>query len=209
MRKEDKLIMVVRKEDLFQNDFFEGFKPYEEIDYESRILQNYGFMTRKFAEKDPNYKQPIRYCMIVNPSLKKIFSYQRSKKEEHYSEKRLQGKWSWGVGGHIEKLDTLTRNPIQESMLREISEEVEMNGSINPKILGYIYHDFGVNAVHFGILYLIETNSAIIKPRDKEIDNGGLRTVDELELICSNSQYDIEDWSKTSLQPLRNYLAIQ
>lgn len=206
MGKEDSLIMVVKTSDLFGKDFFEGFKSHKETDYESRILRNYGFITRKFAEEDPNYKQPIRYCMIVNPDLKKVFSYQRSKKDESYAEKRLQGKWSWGVGGHIEKLDGKSKNPIQESMLREIDEEVEMNGSLNPKILGYIYHDFGVNAVHFGILYLIETDSTIIKPKDPEIDNGELRAISDLELICNNPEREVEDWSKTSLQPLKSYL---
>ncbi|AJF62761.1 MAG: hypothetical protein QT11_C0001G0620 [archaeon GW2011_AR20] len=206
MGKEDRLIMVVRKDDLFQEDFFEGFKSHKDIDYESRILKNYGFMTAKFAENDPTYKQPIRYCMIVNPESKRIFAYQRSKKDENYSEKRLQGKFSWGVGGHVEKSDITTSNPIQESMLRELNEEVEINGSINPKTLGYIYHDFGVNAVHFGILYLIETDSVLIKPKDPEIDNGELRRINDLEFVCNNPEYKVEDWSKTALRPLKEYL---
>lgn len=206
MGKEDRLIMVVRKEDLFQNDFFEGFKPHEEIDYESRILQNYGFMTKKFAENDPNYKQPIRYCMIVNPSLKKVFSYKRSKKDEHYSEKRLQGKFSWGVGGHVE-LSDVKENPLNESMLRELNEEVEIRGSINSSLFGYLNYDTDdVGKVHFGIVYLIETDANIVRPKDPEIDNGEFRKISDLELICNNTEYNVEDWSKTSLQPLKEYL---
>ena len=134
MKKEDKLIMVVRRQDLFRSpegfdDSFNGFKSIEKIDYESRILNNYGFMTRKFAEKDSNYKQPIGYCAIVNPTLKKIFSFQRSKKDDNYSEKNMQGKFSWGAGGHIEKDDMHDENanPIYNSLLREVTkEEVEI-----------------------------------------------------------------------------------
>ena len=204
MGKEDSIIMVVEKDDLFNDDVFDGFKSHEKVNYIDRILKNYGFMTRKFAENDPTYKQPIAYCIIVNPILKKVFAYQRSKKEEHYSEKRLQGKWSWGIGGHIEKSDVINENPIVDSMLREINEEVEISDIIT-KLLGYIYHDFGVNAVHFGLLYLVETNSIDVRPKDPEIAEGGFKTIQELEFILNSPDCKVEDWSKTALTPLKDY----
>ena len=206
MGKENSLIMVVRKEDLFKEDLFEGVRPSGDIDYEERILKNCGFMTRKFAENDQNYKQPICYCSVINPDLKQIFAYQRSKKDKHYFEKKLQGKWSWGIGGHIEKSDTSNENPILDSMLREINEEVEII-DIKTNLFGYIYHDFGVNAVHFGLLYLVETSSMDVKPKDLEIGEGKFRTIQELEVICNSPNYEVEDWSKTALGPLKNYLA--
>ena len=207
--KDDQLIMVVRKEDLFgehNENYFEGFCASGLKNFEEVILERYGFMTRKFAEQDTNYKQPIGYAMIVYPKLRKVFAYQRSKKDEQYTEKRLQGKWSWGIGGHIEMSDASDVNPIQDSVLREIGEEVKMDGSItSKKILGYIYHDFGVNAVHLGLLYLIETNSKVIKPGDSESSEGYLATIKELEKICLNPEVNVEDWSKTALRPLKYY----
>jgi len=206
----EQLIMTVKRESLFGADTFEGFKPQSQVDFESRILGNFKYMKRGVAEEDPIHKQPIGYAMIVNPDLKQVFAYQRSTKEANYHEKRLQGKWSWGVGGHIEKTDIESRNPIHGSMLRELEEEVEMNGSVNPRVLGYINDDSNdVGKVHFGILYVVETDSTIIRPRDSEADNGSLKTIEELEGICTTLNFTVEEWSKIALEPLREYFSAQ
>ena len=219
MSKSDMQILVVEKNALFGSNgeyFFEGFRPHHELDYESRILANLESMRRGSVDEDANhpegnaernsgYKQPIGYMLIVNPNTKKVFAYQRSSDNEKYMEKRLQGKWSWGVGGHIEAQDT-KGNPIQESTLRELKEEVEFKGEIlgEPKVLGYIYHDFDVHKVHFGILYLIETNEEV-EPRDPEISHGKFMDLNELEKICFSNNCEVEEWSKTAIKPLKDY----
>lgn len=207
--KTEKIIMVVQRDILFGKDYFEGFKNPNEVDYESRILQNFKWMKKNVAEHDPTHKQPVGYSMIVNPDLKQVFAYQRSSEDAEYTEKRLQGKWSWGVGGHIERFDNLNRNPIHASMMRELEEEVETNDSAKPKLLGYINYDSdNVGEVHFGILYLVETHSKIIRPKDPEIDSGQLRSVEELQNICSAPKFIVEEWSRISLEPLKEYLRI-
>lgn len=174
----------------------------------SRIVDNFKYMRRGLAEEDPTHKQPVGYAMVVNPSLKQIFAYQRSAKDSNYTEKRLQGKWSWGVGGHIEKFDIENGNPLHASMLRELEEEVYIDGSVNPRVIGYINDDSNaVGTVHFGVLYVVETDSKIVKPKDAEIDNGRLRTIDELEKICSSSDFAVEEWSRISLEPLKQYFS--
>jgi len=173
--KSEQIIMVVPREDLFENNehYFEGFRHADVKDFETNILQNHIWMKRGIAEEDPNHKQPIAYCLIVNPQQKKVFAFQRGLKDEHYGEKRLQGKHSWGVGGHIEQFDTAEGNPIYNSMLREIEEEIECNGSMEPKVLGYINSDQDdVSKVHFGVLYLIETDAVDVRPRDNEMAAG-------------------------------------
>jgi len=164
-------------------------------------------MKRALLENNPKYKQPIVYCIIVNPSLRQVFVYQRSKQDKRYHEKRLKGRWSFGIGGHVEKLDIEKGHPILVSMLRELKEEVEIPGSVNPKLLGYINDDKDeVGKVHFGVLYVIETDSAIITPKDPEIGNGRLRTINELDKICSSSRFIVERWSRISFKPLKLYL---
>lgn len=209
MNKHDKLIMVVGRDELFRNDYFQGFRNANEIDYVSRILENLVWMRRADAEINPEYKQPIAYSTIINPILKKVFAYQRSKQDKDYPEKRLQGKWSWGVGGHIEKLDTNSKNPIEASFLRELGEEVEIPEKIQDiRVLGYVNDDKDdVGKVHFGILYVVETDSAEILPKDPEIAEGRLRTLSELEEICSSPDFIIEGWSKIALEPLRTVLS--
>ncbi|MEM4369155.1 MAG: DNA mismatch repair protein MutT, partial [Candidatus Woesearchaeota archaeon] len=102
MKKDDKLIMVVEREQLFGKNgemWFEGFKPHYETDYISIILQKHKYFPRSTAETDPSYKQPIAYLLVVNPVQRSVFVYKRASKDSAYSEKRLQGKWSWGIGG--------------------------------------------------------------------------------------------------------------
>jgi predicted NUDIX family phosphoesterase len=204
--KNEKFILVVEKSQLFGSNYFEGFRPQSEIDYASRILSHFTYMKRGLAEQDPRHKQPIGYSIIVNPALKKIFAYQRASHDAKYGEKRLQGKWSWGVGGHIEKIDTDAGNPLEMSMQRELEEEVSISGSITPKILGYINNDSDeVGKVHFGVLHIVETDATSISPKDAEIDNGKLRTIAELEKICASPDYKVEEWSRIALEPLKQY----
>jgi predicted NUDIX family phosphoesterase len=207
MAKEDKQIIVVKRNVLFDRGYFEGFSPNEQFDYESVILGNMKAMRRGDAEIDQNHKQPIGYMIIMNPSTKEVFAYQRSSKDEHYGEKRLQGKWSWGVGGHIEAFELGKENPIRESRLRELSEEIEIDGTIlNVKPLGYINDDSNsVGRVHFGILYLIEIDGSA-KQKDKEIAVSEMLSVNSLDEKCSSPNIEVESWSKIALEPLKNHI---
>jgi len=207
MDKFEKEIMVVPVNDLFNNDSFQGFVHHSENDFQSRILNFFQWMKRGLAEQDPNFKQPIAYCLIVNPELKKVFVYQRSTKA---GEKRLHNMWSWGIGGHIDVPDlSLNKNPIQTSMLRELSEEIEIpqDSQIEPIVLGYINEDdTDVGKVHLGILYIIKTNATEIKPKDSEVAQGRLMHINELEEIYNSKEHDVETWSEIAFNPLKDFL---
>jgi predicted NUDIX family phosphoesterase len=226
MAKEEQTIMVVNRDKLFgenRKDLFNGFSDYNGIDYESRIVYNYEWMRRgksdddiislesqgkKSAESDPRFKQPIAYCMIVNKRLNKVFAYQRS---SGHNEDRLGGKISWGIGGHIEKLDVDNidgTNPIQISMNRELTEEVDGLGEYKFKVLGYINDETNsVGQVHIGVLYIIETDSENIIPRDSEIEHGEFRSISELEKICEDTNFEVESWSRIAFEPLKKLLS--
>ncbi|PIU76096.1 hypothetical protein COS75_00800 [Candidatus Pacearchaeota archaeon CG06_land_8_20_14_3_00_35_12] len=209
-KKSEKIIMVVEKNVLFGKDYFNGFRPQNGVDFKSRILKNFQYDKRGNVENNPGYKQPIGYCLIVNPRLKKVFAYQRASQDSKYSEKRLQGKWSWGVGGHIEKIDEAA-NPIHTSVLRELKEEVPreilFKAIGGPRILGYINDDSEpVGRVHFGVLYVLKTNSEKIVPNDPAIARCEFRTIKELEKICSSPEVAVEGWSKIVLEPLKEYM---
>ncbi|MBI2667651.1 hypothetical protein HYX17_02670 [Candidatus Woesearchaeota archaeon] len=200
MDKNKKLIMVVERDVLFGNGHFIGFKHKDDLDYMQIILSNYSWRERGPVEDDTRLKQPTGYTVIINPTLKEIFVYQRSTKDKEYIEKRLQGKYSWGVGGHVEKIDEESENPITTSIMRELKEEVEMNNNFrDPELFGYINLEHDVHAVHFGLLYIVKTESRIVKPKDPEIKTGGLRPIRELEKICSSGKFQVEDWSRVAL----------
>lgn len=217
-------IMVVEREKLFGDDFFEkGYKSHSDVNFEKRILDNYSWMRRGDAEVDPSYKQPIGYVLLVNPQEGTVFAYKRSTKDEEYGEDRLQGKWSWGIGGHIDKGDEEGGNPIYESMLRELTtEEVELvDGDVqNVRVLGYVNDDkqyetdtdkISVGRVHFGILYVVETDATTVNPKDSEVAEGRMMKLSELEEIFDASkgrdEINVESWSEIAVDPLRGYFS--
>lgn len=200
--------MVIDRATLFADGYFQGFAPAHEINYSQIIRDNYFYEKRGLVEVDPAYKQPIPYCIIANPITKQIFAYQRAIKDAHYAEERLRGKWSWGIGGHIDKLEEEPNDPILTSMLRELQEEVEIPHLTEPLLLGYINDDqTEVGQVHFGLLYLLKTMIKI-SPKDMEIAWGGYMNYDDLEEICITSEKNVESWSEISLEPIRKALGI-
>ncbi len=203
----DRNILVVKTGVLLKDNYFNGFLPAEKFDFEQRILANYEWMPRRPAETNPEYKQPIVYAAVVNLALKKVFAYERARKNKDYGEKRLQGKWTWGVGGHIEKSDAESGNPIIASAKREMGEEIDAH-ILNMSILGYINDDANdVGRVHFGMLYMAETGSEKVLPISKEISRGSLEPISELERMCSSKDIEVDSWGRIALGPLKSLLA--
>ena len=210
MDKFEKEIMVVHINKLFDNDYFQGFLHHSKKDFHSRVLNNFEWMKRGLAENNPQFKQPIAYCIIINPELKKVFVYQRSTKA---GEERLHNLFTIGIGGHIDLPDynenenqNETKNPIYKSMFREINEEIHITeqSTIEPLVLGYINDDSNdVGKVHLGILYLIKTNAEQIFPKDSEIEQGKFVYFHELEDIFSKNEFEI--WSKIAFEPLKGF----
>jgi len=200
MDKNEKLIMVVDKDKLFAKKYFNGFLKASEADFEEIILKNYYFIKRGLAEKDYSKKQPIAYAIIAKG--KKIFAYQRASSTKEHGDERLQHKWSWGLGGHIEKTDEKD-NPITNSMIRELKEEVGLKDA-EATLIGYINDDSDdVGKVHFGMLYLVETSKEI-KPTSPELKQGMFLTISEIESIAKKEQ--VESWSKIALPAIKSCL---
>ena len=196
-------IMVVDREVLLGERYFREFSPASEYDYESIILGNYRFANRREAEEDPFLKQPVGYCVVVNPKRGTILTYRRAEEEASYEEGRLRGRWSVGIGGHVEPPDSDEPNPIEASMMREIREELEWNGRLELQLLGYINDDVDmVGKVHFGLLYLLQTRASIIKPRSKEIAEAGMVAMAELGEMMREGSRVFEGWSRIAYDPV-------
>src|SRR3990167_10477647 len=98
--KENEMVMVVSREDLFADEIWNGINSENLKKYVSLIFKKHKFMKRGDAEENPNWKQIIPYMFFENDN--KIFLMQR--KGDH-TDSRLANKYSLGVGGHINKED--------------------------------------------------------------------------------------------------------
>ncbi len=208
MNKSDQEILVVDRVTLFADRYFQGFCPAAEMDYYRIIMENYFYKRRGDVEPNPAFKQPIPYVIIAQRESKLIFAYQRASGDT-YHERRLRGKWSWGIGGHVDKGESDAVNPILSALRREIAEEIDLPHYYDPMLLGYINDDqTEVGMVHFGLLYLVLIDAKKIKPKDKEMSWGGFMSYDQLEEICALSDGNVESWSEIALEPLRHALGI-
>ena len=209
MGKDDMTIMALPVEKLFSlSPHFEGFQSHHVFDYEKHILEHHSYGRRGNLEADNSHKHPIPYALIINPKKRMVYAYQRSSQKEEAHESRLHGKWSWGVGGHVEPIDGKCENALRFCLEREVREEIKILGDISSiSLLGYVNNSDPVGLVHFGLLYLIETNAEEVSPADKEMKQGKLMTLFELGQICCSPECTVEAWSKIALEHLKKYFA--
>ncbi len=207
MDKKVREILVVKREVLFGDDYFQGFMPIENSFFIKIVLGNYFYKERnEELENDFTLQQIIPYVWIINPREKKVFAYRRAGKG-NYRENRLMHKWSCGVGGHIDR-DTEEKadNPIIHAMRRELMEEVRMEDYPLPKIIGYLNDDSdSVGKVHFGVVAVSEINSDVDK-NSEEIAECGFFSISELENLFNNPDNDVEKWTRMSWPFVKDYL---
>lgn len=224
-------VMVVPRSYFFDKfDYFEGFKPalhftdnsgltvdVEKFEYKEvsrKILGAATYLTRGQCEEDPNYLQIIPYICVFHAG--RVFYVQRGGEA---SEKRLHGKISIGMGGHLNREDELyvwpnrgavishscERNIILNGAIRELDEETQIDGNFNITYAGMINHDCDpVNEVHLGIVFFAKLwENGRIFPRELEkISGHGLNYTH----ILSDSKHEgtLEMWSKSIIDGLKN-----
>ena len=196
--------LVVQRNVLFSDKYFQGFLQSHEHDFISVILREHGYHERgDVLEDNDTLQQIIPYVWIVNPVKKEVFAYRRAANEA-YREKRLRNKWSCGLGGHIEREDG--GNPIEAAMMRELMEEVHMSLYPQPHIIGYLNDDSDdVGRVHFGVVAIAETTERV-KKGDDEMAECRFYSVQELEALFAHPENEIEAWTRLSWPWVREYL---
>jgi len=162
------------------------------------ILAQAEFIQRNQAEADPAYKQIIPYCMLRYGE--QVFRYKRS---GWAGEKRLQGLFSIGVGGHINRSDELPLLAGVASILdwardRELAEEFLVECSTPPHLIALLNDDSTeVGRVHFGVIYEYWLDNPRVESREKRVHiQTGLAPVSEL--VARMSEY--EDWSRIIIE---------
>lgn len=115
------------------------------------------YIDREYAENAREYKQIIPYAVLLNES--QIFLTQRLKAQ---TEKRLHGRCSIGLGGHINPSEETARDCILEGMKRELYEEVGLEDIVISECAGVI-NDMSteVSNYHIGLVYFLRVSEDI------------------------------------------------
>jgi len=198
--------LVVPRDVLFRDKSFQGFLHASEFDYLPVILNNICYHQRgDELERNANLQQIIPYVWIVDIMTKKVFAYKRAN-SPNYAEVRLRNKWSCGIGGHIEREDSI--DPIHTAMMRELKEEVRIKEYGVPRIIGYLKDESdSVGLVHFGVVALLDTPHEVSKGDDEmDSENFGMFSIDEFERMIANPDNELEGWSRLSWPFVKNYL---
>ncbi len=172
---------------LFQNHAtWSGLKQVNFDSYLNLIQEKKEFLPRSAMEVDATYKQIIPY--LVYTHNERFFIMQRTAQA---TEKRLQNKYSLGIGGHIRQEDMETDSLFDWSK-REFHEEVNYTGDLRIEPLGILNDDSNaVGQVHIGFVFLLHGDNDKISVKS-ELKSGELLTLSECEQHFSS----MESWSQ-------------
>jgi predicted NUDIX family phosphoesterase len=189
-------VLVVPAARLVAAGEFHGFRPFD-AEFQRRLLEPafLSYRPRGEVETDPGYKQLIPYVVLTCAG--ELFHYTRGASG---AEARLRALRSVGLGGHISREDgPPAADPYRAGMLREVNEEVTIQGPWTERQLGFIYDGrTPVGEVHVGIVHLIELEEPLVWPREASIDEAGFASVRDL----SRRRDEFETWSQFVLEVL-------
>ncbi|MCL5098279.1 MAG: hypothetical protein M1608_12280, partial [Candidatus Omnitrophica bacterium] len=165
------------------------------------------WLPRAQAETDPAYKQWIPYVLLRNRSGA-LAAYPRQG-----SEARLHGRWSLGIGGHINPADGAPaandanrgwRQWLWNGLHREITEEFSGAAAGRTRFLGLVHESLSdVGRVHLGAVFLHEPDVITGEP-GAELKH--LRWLYPGEIGAGDWQLDrFELWSQLALRLLIHY----
>jgi predicted NUDIX family phosphoesterase len=179
---------------------------------ETAVARDGFFVERTYAERTPSLKQVIPYSIIVCDG--RVLLFQRLATG---GEKRLHGKLSIGIGGHINPQDldepqgslhassskqgsskhgqSSARSPIAAGTNREIAEELDVRGTFEVRCVGLLNDDSNpVGAVHVGVVQVVYVSGSV-EIREREQLEGRLVSCEELSSLLAGGA-NFETWSR-------------
>ncbi len=186
-------VLVVPAAVLREAGLFHGFTRRAEH-YLPRILEANGmrFLPRDEAEQNPAFKQLIPYLVLRHAG--RVFHYRRGAAG---GEKRLTARRSVGIGGHVCSDDGDLAGAYRRGLLRELAEEVELEGGYREHCLGLINDDrTPVGQVHLGIVHVLDLDSPVVRSREESLAEHGFARPGELRRDIEA----FETWSQFLLE---------
>lgn len=195
-------VFVTKRTELFQGELPQGFTPLAEGEIAASVLDPVAekgfFVERRHAENDPSLKQIIPYCVVARED--ELFVLKRLPAG---GEKRLQGKRSVGVGGHINPVDDDAENRqalVRNAADREVDEEIHLTGEWTMRPVGIVNDDSNdVGSVHLGVVFQITCLGGTAEVREIENLEGRFETLDDV-MASLDADPPFETWSRFVLE---------
>jgi predicted NUDIX family phosphoesterase len=119
------------------------------------------YLDRPIAEDDPTHKQLIPYVVVRDGD--RIFLMERT---DAGGDRRLHGKASIGVGGHLNPVDE-GEDALMAGLRREWAEELVADWSPEFRLVGLLNDDSNpVGAVHLGVVFAVEAEGRAVDVRE-------------------------------------------
>jgi predicted NUDIX family phosphoesterase len=194
-------VWVVPRQHLFPEATPHGLLALEPQELECRFLapaREHGFfIERRYAESHPEYKQPIPYVAVCRGDAVLCLTRLSSQ-----GEKRLHGKRSIGVGGHINPCDLAEGDLFANACSRELHEELvlpEMPLQLTP--VGLLNDDTtAVGAVHVGLVYRLDASDIQVAIRETSAMAGDFESLAGLRGLAAAPESPFETWSNLLLR---------
>jgi len=191
-------VLVVARVDLFGVGGLQGVS--DDPAVVARFLQTVAgcgrFAPRALAEQDENLKQIVRYGVVWHRGH--VFLFRRGKGG---NEAGLRGRWSIGLGGHVNPTDGIEVGPamLRQALLRELAEEVALE--ILQSELWAVLNDDDDPAGrrHFGFVYRVEVASDEARSREPGKIQGAFVPLEVVWARCGG----METWSRMLIRCLR------
>ena len=162
---------------------------------------HHAFAERDRVEEDPSLKQVIPYAVVTRDDG--IFLCRRT---DRGGEKRLHGKLSIGVGGHVNPQDA--GDVIHDALRRELDEELVLPPYYEARIVGLVNNDATpVGSVHVGVVAVVRPGPFEVKVREEDTMSGGFTSRADLLALHARSREGFEGWSALLLDRLDEVLA--
>ena len=151
------------------------------------------FVPRRPAEEDETLKQIVPYGVVRFGE--QVFTFRRGAQGQ---EAGLRGRWSVGLGGHVNPADGAIIGPamLETALLRELDEEVALDQP-RPVPWGVLNDDTDpVGRRHFGFVYHVWVDSPTAASREPGKIAGAFVP------LAAAGKEELESWSRLVLDAL-------
>lgn len=176
----------------------DGEAPVHDVtEYMKRARMRGFFVERRWAEQDSSLKQIIPYTIVTDGES--VLSLRRLDKG---GERRLHGKLSIGVGGHINPVDREAAPRHGDDLIaagawREIEEELYIPEDAKMKVVGLVNDESNpVGSVHLGVVHVAKVaDVSCVKVKERDQLEGSFVSAGEIKKRAADPEALMETWS--------------